>query len=166
MEWRNWGHRCSTGFFLFCLSSSMMDYYKLNIPETEAVVGKDSDYCTVFFLVITHSLAFTRLVAGSHFPASVSCITHFWLLHNSLSLPLPIFARSFLFVIMICGRGVGGWAGKADKLLVCSGLRCCSFLPLFLVLARAWCGWTVPGMARTVVVDAVHMSSLHDYDME
>lgn len=25
---------------------------------------------------------------------------------------------------------------------------------------------TVPGMARTVVVDAVHMSSPHDYDTE
>jgi len=34
-----------------------MDYYKPNIPETEAVVGKDSDYCTNFFLVITLSIS-------------------------------------------------------------------------------------------------------------
>ena len=44
--------------FLFCLSSSMMDYYKPNIPETEAV-GKDSDYCTIFFLVTTLSRVYT-----------------------------------------------------------------------------------------------------------
>lgn len=41
--------------FLFCLFSSMMDYYKPNIPETGAVVDNDSDYCTIFFLVITLS---------------------------------------------------------------------------------------------------------------
>lgn len=34
-----------------------MDYYKPNIPETEAVVDIDSDYCTIFFLVTTVSLS-------------------------------------------------------------------------------------------------------------
>lgn len=133
--------------FLFCLSSSMMDYYKPNIPETETVVNKDSDYCTIFFLVTTVSLSlsrvytpgFTRLVADSRSPASVSCLTHFWLLHNSLSpSPSPYFCA--FFPLRDHDLRTRGWrmGGKADKLLVCSGLRCCSFLPLFLVLARAW----------------------------
>ena len=34
-----------------------MDYYKPNIPETEAVVGKDRNCCTIFFLVTTISLS-------------------------------------------------------------------------------------------------------------
>lgn len=127
-----------------------MDYYKPNIPETEAVIDKDSDYCTIFFLVITVSLAFARLAADSRFPASVSCLTHFWLLHNSLSLslstsPSPYFCA--FFPLRDHDLRTRSWrmGGKADKLLFCSGLRCCSFLLLFFVLARAWCGWTVPG---------------------
>ena len=75
------------------------------------------------------SLAFTRLAADSRFPASVSCLTHFWLLHNSLYLSLPIFAHSFLFVIMICGRGVGGWAGRRTSCLF--ALACAAALSFF-----------------------------------
>jgi len=51
----------------------MMDYYKLNIPETEAVVGKDSDYCTIFFLVTTVSLS-RVYTPGGRLSLSCRCI--------------------------------------------------------------------------------------------
>jgi len=54
-----------------------MDYYKPNIPETEAVVGIDSAHCTIFFLVTTHILSLVSTSGGSlSLPTSVSCLTH------------------------------------------------------------------------------------------
>ena len=171
MEWRNWGHRCSTGFF----SSAYLQAWWITTNQTyrKRKLSVKTVIIVQFSFLLQHSLAFTRLVADSRFPASVLCLTRFWLLHNSLSLSLhlPLHPSPYFCAFLSLRNHdlrTRGWrmGGKADKLLVCSGLRYCSFLPLFLVLARAWCGWTVPGMARTVVADAVHMSSLHDYDME
>jgi hypothetical protein len=133
--------------FLFCLSSSMMDYYKPNIPETEAVVGKDSDYCTIFFLVTTRTLSLSRLHAWwltlAFMPVYHVSLTSGYCTILSLSLspsPSPYFCA--FFPLRDHDLRTRSWrmGGKADKLLVCSGLRCCSFLLLFLVLARAWCG--------------------------
>lgn len=130
MEWRNWGHRCSTGFF----SSAYLQAWWITTNQTYRK-RKLSSIKTVIIVQFSFlsqqslSLAFTRLAADSRFPASVSCLTHFWLLHNSLSFSLPIFVHAFLFVIMICGRGVGGWAGRRTSCLF--ALACAAALSFF-----------------------------------
>ena len=124
----------------------MMDYYKANIPETEAVVDKDSDYCTIFFLVTTVSLSclYTWWLTLAFLPVYHVSLTSGYCITTSLS--LPIFARSFLFVIMICGRGVGGWAGRRTSCLF--ALACAAALSFLSSLClhahgaveRCW-GW-------------------------